>query len=632
MSGANEDSSPSAGVTVLIVEDENIVALDMKYRLEALGYSVCAIVATGEAAIHETLSRKPDLVLMDIQLKGTMDGVEAAGTLRASSEIPIVFVTAYTDDATLERVKGAGAYGYIVKPYHECELKISIELALSKYRYERELRSAKELAEASDRAKTRFLSNISHELKTPLNSIIGFLDLAGAVVMEDELAEYVSLAARGARRLENLITSILDYTKLETGSLSPVLGDVELDLLLRRCWEPFAYDASAKGLAARLYLDPDLPRTIMTDSGKLCTLIRNLLDNAVKFTDSGDVLLSAVLESSAKHDGRTEYSIAIRVTDTGPGIPGAQRDTMYKLFTQGDDSPTRAYGGAGLGLSLAKGLADMLGVRLECACNTDTGTSFTLRISLPASYTPAFPPVPDTAELRPVALFGLGDSTVELLKWAPRLGIRLVPIEGAVIEAQTFDAVIAYEEAWKSATPAARLLLIGDDVRKLVLLGSACSRDFTVSEHGASCLPYPPSLATVAYAVEKALDPGTVHAEPMSAAAPVVRRIASSGENRPGDAGGSWHDFERLFESAAMEAGQAGLDERFASMVQELSSMLRRGDGDAAERAAKKCHDDFADNGSPECAKFALAVSIDSRKCRGPDMGKALASMIERRK
>ncbi|MBU1079608.1 MAG: response regulator, partial [Spirochaetes bacterium] len=377
--------APGAGLSVLIVEDENVVALDIRFRLEGYGYVVCGVVATGDLAVSEALSRVPDLVLMDIQLKGPMDGIRAAELIRAESDIPIVFVTAFTDDDTLKRVMATGAYGYVVKPYHERELKITIELAVSKHRYELELRDAKEAAEAGHEAKTRFLSNVSHELKTPLNVIIGFLDLAKSGASEQELEEFIFMAYRGARKLECIVDSILDYTRLELGDLVPRKGEFELDAFLRACWEPFAYEAADKGLAARLYVDPDLPATIVGDEEKLGTLIRNLVENAVKFTDSGHVLLSAEMAPGA--DGG--HGLLIRVIDTGTGIPEEKRRELYEAFTQGDDSLTRAAGGIGLGLSLAKALAKLLSCELDYAEVPGGGSEFILSFGIPADAVPA---------------------------------------------------------------------------------------------------------------------------------------------------------------------------------------------------------------------------------------------------
>ena len=117
--------SPSDALRILIVEDETIVALDMRCRLEGFGYQVCGLAVTGPVAIQLADEHRPDLVLMDIKLKGEMDGIEAAGHVREIFEVPIIFVTAFTDDEILKRVMASSSYGYIVKPYHERELSLN---------------------------------------------------------------------------------------------------------------------------------------------------------------------------------------------------------------------------------------------------------------------------------------------------------------------------------------------------------------------------------------------------------------------------------------------------------------------------------------------------------------------------
>jgi len=611
------EGTRKAGISVLIVEDENIVALDMKYRLEALGYTVCSIVASGETAISESRARKPDLVLMDIQLKGAMDGVEAASNIRLESDIPIIFVTAYTDDVTLDRVKLAGAYGYIVKPYHERELRISIELALSKYGYEKDLRAAKELAEASDKAKSTFLSNVSHELKTPLNSIIGFVDLAAALASGEELKEYISLAARGARKLETIINSILDYTKLESSALAPLYDEFDLDQFLLSCWEPFAYDARAKGLDARLYIDPDLPRVIRGDSGKLGTLVRNLLDNAVKFTDSGYVLVSADLVKEATE----EPCMNVSIIDTGMGFSNVKQNRMFDHFSQGDDSTTRAFGGLGLGLSLAKALSDLLGVRLAFEPGSGKGSEFSIKLALPPAFAPAFPPVKKGDPVRTIGLFQAGGCKEELQRWATRLGICFLELDEKNPHVDGYDALIADEEAWQQADQSFRQAILGAPGRSLILLGGPSTREYSCPRNGHTKLQYPPSLVTLALALECTLEPARSSAAGVEAMTGYGRRLDDR-NNR---------DYSRLYSAAEVEARSRNLSQELEAFVKDIGTGLAKENDSALERVMKKYHDGFADAGALECAKFALAISINARKVGAKAMAERLSTIFDRR-
>ena len=150
------DGIASKARNILIVEDEEVIALDMRMSLESIGYRVVDIVDTGKAAVERSAALKPDLVLMDIRIRGEQDGIDVAARLREHMDVPVIFVTAFSDEATLERAKRVSPYGYIVKPFHERELRIAIELALYKHEYELSILRARDLAEESNRIKGDF--------------------------------------------------------------------------------------------------------------------------------------------------------------------------------------------------------------------------------------------------------------------------------------------------------------------------------------------------------------------------------------------------------------------------------------------------------------------------------------------
>jgi signal transduction histidine kinase len=593
----------------MIVEDENIVALDMKYRLEAFGYTVCAVLASGEVAVAEVAVLKPDLVLMDIHLKGSIDGVESARLIRNKSRIPIVFVTAFTDDATLERVKASEAYGYIVKPYHERELQIAIELVLSKQRYEQELCIAKEAAEASDRAKTRFLSNISHELKTPLNSIIGFLDLVATTKDADEIDEYLMHVAQGARKLETMIDSILDYTKLEFGALAPIHSEFELEQFLVDCWMPFTSDASAKGIAARLYIDPDLPKYIFGDAGKLKIIIRNLLDNAVKFTDAGHVLLSA---DCVKESG--ESLLKLRVSDTGAGIPKERLSAAFALFTQIDDSTTRAAGGMGLGLPLTKALADLLQVHMECTSKAESGTEFTISLELPPDCVPAWP-VQSHERCRHIGMYGNPYASHELMRWAPRFKLEFHQLGDDGEELESCEAIVADCTAFFDAQPAVQAALSGICNGKLLLIGGRCGRNIISDKNDYIRLPSPPSLGAFIKSMDALLGSESANIEnPGSRDEGVSIKTID-------------RNYDKLVHSAQLEAEAMSIQGELVELLSKLVSDLAEKDLTDTERLAKTFHNRFSDVGANACAKLALAVSMDIRNGLGQELCSVLATL-----
>ena len=613
--------SDSAAASILIVEDEAIVALDLRYRLEAFGYAICGTASTGDEAIRVATLAHPDIVLMDIQLKGTMDGIEAARRIGQELEVPIVFVTAFTDEATLTRVKSTAPYGYIIKPYDEREIRIVLELAIAKFKYAMGLQRAKEAAEASDRAKTCFLSNISHELKTPLNVIMGCIDLASHDVAEDERREYLSLANRGARRLQTLIDTILDYTKVELGALAPMDQEFELGALLSCCWQPFAFEAHAKGLQPRLELDPALPAMVRGDPERLCTLVRNLLDNAIKFTETGFVCLSAQRVNQSDH----EAQLRLAVTDSGRGIPAEQQKRLFEAFSQGDASRTRATGGLGLGLSLARALANLMGLRLEYSVPEQGGSAFCLYIPIAADAPPAFLPRPEANML--VALFGSMTVGGEFERWAKHLGIRMVPIETLAPSDGQPAAIMAAEADWLAASPERKATLTAHEACPLILMGGPyAERAFDDADGAIVCLPFPASMADLAKALGRASgqpEPGVVSVRPIGERPMGERTMGERAQSdkplsspRPALALAP-RDYGPLVDKAQAEAGGLGLRQSLQELLILMHGQHRSDDATALERHVKELYDTYSDQGAVDCARLALAYAMDIRNGSG---------------
>ena len=626
----------SSSLRILIVEDETIVALDMRCRLEGFGYQVCGLAATGTAAIQLADEHRPDLVLMDIKLKGEMDGIEAASHIRDIFEVPIVFVTAFTDDETLQRVKHSSSYGYMVKPYHERELRITIELAFSKFEYECGILEAKRTAEENDQAKSRFLSNISHELKTPLNAIIGFTDLAATISQDVELKEYVLMAARSARKLESVINCILDYTKLESGALLPVQSEFELEDFLLRCWEPFVFETHAKGLAVRFYLDPDLPASINFDAAKLGTAIKSLLDNAVKFTDAGYVLLSAE-RIVLNRDGLDSMDLVIRVIDSGRGIPDEKRQQIFDRFTQVDDSPTRAIGGLGMGLALVKGIADLLNMRLGLKENRAGGSEFSLSMSLPLDTKPAFQDCLEMLRGMHLLLYGNCGAAEEITRWAKRFGAvtHVIP-SGSISDyrvAFSCDAVFADAGEWKYRTSEEQdqVLKTCGGIAGLTLLDTAVVVQETTSASQPTRLSYPMSLGSLIQRLF-VLRHGTQKSLNLPSSRSVLETEASPKCCPPEGARNT--PYYRLLQEALAEAATVGMYETLLSLLDKLLLASSGSNISEAERLAKSNYDHFTLSGAQACARFTLALLMDARRGSGPwlDELEGLAKSVRRQK
>ena len=244
-----------------------------------------------------------------------------------------------------------------------------------RYEAEQELRAAKEAAEAASRTKSEFLATMSHELRTPLSVVIGYTDILSrgtfGPLMEQEVGA-LRMIRRNAFELLELITAILDLSRLEAGRLPLAMKEIQLPVLLgevkaetQGVWEQssltFVWNVADK-----------LP-LLRTDPGKLKMVLKNLLGNAVKFTEQGSIRV----EAHGQQDG-----IAISVSDTGIGIPPAEVRNIFEPFLQVERSTTRRYGGIGLGLHIVKRLLEMLGGTIEVQSTVGHGSTF--RVWLPS--------------------------------------------------------------------------------------------------------------------------------------------------------------------------------------------------------------------------------------------------------
>ena len=264
----------------------------------------------------------------------------------------------------------------------------SWSLRLQVVRRTAELRQARDLAEAASEAKTRFLTTMSHEVRTPLNGIIGMSEVLTSSSLDPQQQEQVAVIGRSARMLQEIITDILEFSDCETGRRRLEAIGFELAPLIGSVVDAVEPGAQAKGLELRLELDPGLPPRAVGDPGALRKVLLHLLDNAVKFTARGHVSLS--LSSHRLDDGRVRLEGA--VTDTGCGVPPAARAEIFTAFTQADSSPTRAFGGTGLGLAICRNLLELMDGQISVTDGPDGGARFAFTAVVagaPAATAPA---------------------------------------------------------------------------------------------------------------------------------------------------------------------------------------------------------------------------------------------------
>ena len=248
----------------------------------------------------------------------------------------------------------------------------------------RNARELKEKAQAADIAKSEFLANMSHEIRTPMNSIIGFCDVLSEEPLTAEQRDYLGHIHKSGRALLSLINDILDLSKIESGNFTLLPVDAELNEILTDAVGAMRPLAERKGIDLEFAADADLPERFYVDPERVRQCLINLIGNAIKFTDSGRVRVRVFPEAVAEAP-----LICFEVQDTGIGIPQDRLGSIFDAFMQADGSTTRRFGGTGLGLTITRTLAEMMGGTLAVTSEVGQGSTFTLRIAYVASGYPA---------------------------------------------------------------------------------------------------------------------------------------------------------------------------------------------------------------------------------------------------
>ncbi len=395
----------------------------------------------GLALVKKALSAQHPyaMAFVDMRMPPGWDGVETTLELwKVAPDLQIVICTAYSDyswDEFLAKIDGSDRLVILKKPFDTIEVLQLANALTAKWNLlqqaraasdelearvrartaelesansllqdeiarrmlvELDLKRAKDTAESADRAKSAFVANMSHEIRTPMNGVLGMANLLLASALTAEQRDLAETLCQSGESLLTIINDILDFSKIEAGRLELEYIDFDLVEHLELALDLHADSASRKGLELVLNIDPAVPRYLHGDPGRLRQIVLNLVGNAIKFTEKGEVVLKVTIDQAWPKRVLVRFAIS----DTGIGIPDWVQEKLFQPFVQADSSTTRRFGGTGLGLVICKRLAELMEGTIGVESTPEKGSTFWFTAELRVAANPDAVPVVPLSTLR----------------------------------------------------------------------------------------------------------------------------------------------------------------------------------------------------------------------------------------